>query len=65
MNWLSKKAVSSQNQKKGDSAGYFFFETSEGFFFKSIDGLLSQDKKKSITFNQSPDSRGEKYACGI
>lgn len=64
MNWLSKKAVSSQNQKKGDSAGYFFFETSEGFFFKSIDGLLSQDKKKSITFNQSPDSRGENTPAG-
>ena len=64
MNWLSKKAVSSQNQKKGDSAGYFFFETSEGFFFKSIDGLLAQEKKKSITFNQSPDSRGENIPAG-
>ena len=64
MNWLSKKAVSAQNQKKGDSAGYFFFETSEGFFFKSIDGLLSQDKKKSITFNQSPDTRGENTPAG-
>ena len=49
MNWLSKKAVSASNQKKGDSAGYFFFETSDGFKFKSIDGLLSQKKKKSIT----------------
>jgi hypothetical protein len=64
MNWLSKKAVSSDNQKKGDSAGYFFYETSEGFFFKSIDGLLSQDKKKSIIFNQTPDSRGENIPAG-
>jgi hypothetical protein len=64
MNWLSKKAVSAQNQKNGDSAGYFFFETSEGFFFKSIDGLLAQEKKKSITFNQSPDSRGENIPAG-
>jgi hypothetical protein len=64
MNWLSKKAVSAQNQKKGDSAGYFFYETSEGFFFKSIDGLLSQEKKKSIIFNQSPDSKGENIPAG-
>ena len=64
MNWLSKKSVSSQNQKKGDSAGYFFFETSEGFKFKSIDGLLAQKKKKSIIYTQAPDSRGEKIPAG-
>ena len=64
MNWLSKKAVSEKNQKEGDSAGYFFYETSEGFFFKSIDGLLSQEKKKSIIFNQSPDSNGENIPAG-
>ena len=58
MNWLSKTAVSSENQKKNSSAGYFFYETSEGFKFKSIDGLLSQEKKRSIIYNQSPDSRG-------
>jgi hypothetical protein len=64
MNWLSKKAVSAKNQKQGDSAGYFFYETSEGFFFKSIDGLLAQEKKKSIIYNQSPDSRGESLPSG-
>jgi len=64
MNWLSKKAVSAKNQKSGDSAGYFFFETSEGFKFKSIDGLLAQEKKKSITFNQTPDSRGDNIPAG-
>jgi hypothetical protein len=64
MNWLSKKAVSAKNQKQGNSAGYFFYETSEGFFFKSIDGLLAQEKKKSIIYNQSPDSRGENIPAG-
>lgn len=64
MNWLSKKAVSAKNQKSGNSAGYFFFETSEGFKFKSIDGLLAQEKKKSITFNQTPDSRGDNIPAG-
>ena len=55
MNWLSKRSVSAQNQKSGESAGYFFFETAEGFKFKSIDGLLAQKQKKSIIFNESPD----------
>ena len=64
MNWLSKKAISEKNQKKGDSAGYFFFETSEGFKFKSIDGLLTQEKKKSIIYNQTPDSRGDNIPSG-
>lgn len=64
LNWLSKKAVSAKNQKEGDSAGYFFYETSKGFFFKSIDGLLAQEKKKSIIYNQSPDSRGENLPAG-
>lgn len=64
MNWLSKKSISAASQKKGDSAGYFFFETSEGFKFKSIDGLFSQEKKKSIIYNQSPDSRGNNLPAG-
>ena len=55
INWLSMRSVSAENQKPGETAGYFFYETSEGFFFKSIDGLLSQDKKKSYMYNQSPD----------
>jgi hypothetical protein len=55
LNWLSKTAVSAENQKKGKSAGYFFFETSEGFKFKSIDGLLSQKQKKSIIYTQTAD----------
>jgi len=54
INWLSRKAVSAQNQKKGKSAGYFFFETADGFHFKSIDSLFAQEQKKSIIFNESP-----------
>ena len=55
MNWLCKMSVSAENQKDGDSAGYFFYETADGFKFKSIDGLLGQEQKKSIIFNDSPD----------
>jgi hypothetical protein len=63
INWLSKWSVG-EKQELGVSAGYFFFETSEGYKFKSIDGLLSQDKKKSIIFNNTPDSRGENLPAG-
>ena len=57
MNWLCKKAISSQHQQPGKSAGYFFYETSEGFKFKSIDGLFAQEKKKSIVYNETPDMK--------
>jgi len=53
INWLSRKAISAKNQKKGTSAGYFFYETSKGFHFKSIDSLFSQEQKKSIIFNET------------
>lgn len=64
MNWLSKKAVPNFSSAKGNTAGYFFFETSEGFKFKSIDTLMGQEKKKSIIFNQSPDSGGGSVPSG-
>jgi len=54
INWLSRKAISAKNQKKGKSAGYFFFETADGFHFKSIDSLFAQEQKKSIIFNETP-----------
>tara|TARA_B100000900_G_scaffold73713_1_gene58737 strand:+ start:938 stop:2266 length:1329 start_codon:yes stop_codon:yes gene_type:complete len=53
--WLCNKSVSENNQVLGKSAGYFFYETSEGFFFKSIDGLLDQEPKLKLIFNETPD----------
>jgi hypothetical protein len=44
INKLSTKAVSAENQGSGESAGYFFWETSKGYHFKSIDTLLSGDQ---------------------
>lgn len=64
MNWLSKKAAPNFSEAKGNTAGYFFFETSEGFKFKSIDSMLNQENKKSIIYNESPDSSGEKIPAG-
>ena len=64
INWLSKKGVSSKSQKLGDSAGYFFYETSEGFFFKSIDSLLDQEPKTKMIYNETPDTRGSNIPEG-
>ena len=61
--WLNKfstQAVSSTTQKLGQSAGYFFYETYNGFFFKSIDTLIDQKPKKSFIYNESTDSRGNR-----
>jgi hypothetical protein len=64
MNWLSKKAVPNLPDAPGNTAGYFFYETSEGFKFKSIDTLLGQKSIKSIIYNQTPDSGGTKIPAG-
>jgi len=63
--WLARKSVPKTQKAKGNSAGFFFFETSDGFKFKSIEGLLSDtdpsgSKKsyKSLVNNQTPDGRG-------
>ena len=63
--WLAKKSVPNIPKAIGNSAGFFFFETSQGFKFKSIEGLLSENdpsgKKKeykSYVNNQTPDGRG-------
>lgn len=57
LNWLSKKCAPS-DVTPGKTAGFFFYETAKGYHFKSIDTLLSQEKKKSIIYNETPDSRG-------
>ena len=62
--WLAKKAVP-KGVQKGKTAGFFFYETSDGFKFKSIDGLLSETelgggkkKFKKLVYNQTPDGGG-------
>ena len=59
LNYLSKASVPSTQNSDGNTAGFLFFETSEGYQFKSIDTLLSQEKKKSIIYNETPDNGGK------
>tara|TARA_Y100001970_G_scaffold258133_2_gene337671 strand:- start:2665 stop:3993 length:1329 start_codon:yes stop_codon:yes gene_type:complete len=58
MNWLSKFGVPSKDGESGSTAGFFFWETSEGFKFKSIDTLFAQDSKKRFIYNGTDDGKG-------
>ena len=53
LNLLSKQGI--PENCDGTSAGFLFFETADGYRFKSIEGLFKQKKKKSFVFNNSPD----------
>ena len=55
INWLSKFGVPEKEGKPGDTAGYFFWETSEGYKFKSIDSMFAQEPKKRYIFTSSAD----------
>ena len=41
--WLASKSVPGNVGGKSSTAGYFFFETKEGYHYRSIDSLVSQD----------------------
>ena len=62
---LARKSIPKTKNSKGNTAGFFFFETSDGFKFKSVEGLLSdtepsggKKKYKSLVYNDTPDGRG-------
>lgn len=50
---LAAKSIPDILNAKSNTAGYFFFETSEGYKFKSIDKLLSQKPKKVLVYNNN------------
>lgn len=49
--WLAKRCVPDMQNAKGNFAGYFFYETAEGFKFKSIDKLFLKEPKRKLIFN--------------
>lgn len=50
--WLAKKSVANN---QGKSAGYLFYETYDGFNFRSIDGLFSQNSKGKYIYSNKSD----------
>jgi hypothetical protein len=56
--WLASKGVP---EKSGSgTAGFLFYQTQDGFQFRSIDGLLEQTPKATYTYTQSQDSYDDK-----
>ena len=56
--WLASKSIPEVTSKggtsgKGRAAGYLFFQTRDGYHFKSIDKIFSGTVKKSYIFNNS------------
>ena len=71
MNYFSTLAVPGEGgdggNASGNSAGYLLWETSEGFHFRSVDWLFNNElnpKKKSIIYNETPDSEGANIPAG-
>ena len=56
LNLLSKQGI--PQDKSDGNAGFLFYETSNGYHFKSIEGLFRQDQKKSYVFNNTTDAQG-------
>lgn len=55
--WLASKSVP---ESSGDStAGFVFFQTQDGFQFRSLDSLISQDPKAEYTFTEVNQSSVE------
>ena len=55
--WLASKSIPAQPGE--GTAGYLFFETQDGFQFKSIDGLFSQSYKRKYVLTNTPFKPGE------
>jgi len=49
--WLATRSVPEMQGANKNLAGYFFYETSEGYKFKSIDKLFEQKPKRVLIFN--------------
>ena len=56
--WLASKAAPADG-KKGGTAGYLFYETHDGFNFKSIDKLFQQEPKSNYLYSNTDDNPPE------
>ena len=50
---LASKSTPSQSKTPGILAGFFFYETSEGYKFKSIDTLFAQNPRRKYIANET------------
>ena len=55
INWLSKKSIPLSDGKKGKTAGFMFYQTSDGYHFKSIDSLFAQEHVRRYIYANTPN----------
>ena len=53
--WLASKSIPAKAGDLGGAAGYLFFETHDGFNFRSIDVLFGQEPKNRYIYNNTQD----------
>ena len=53
LTWLASKSVPAKVGGKSATAGYFFFETKDGYHFRSVDSLISSEPYE-IEYTYSP-----------
>ncbi len=66
LSWLCPKAQPLKEGKVGGTSGFFFYETYDGYKFKSVDGLLAQTgelESKKLQSQQSPTRAIETYTA--
>lgn len=51
--WLSSKSVPTDTDSQ---AGFFFYQTKDGFQFRSIDSLINQEKKATYRYSSAVES---------
>ena len=54
--WLASKSVPAEAGKIGGAAGYLFYETHDGFNFRSIDALFKQPPKGNYLYSNTEDN---------
>ena len=57
--WLASKSIPAQAGKVGGSAGYVFYETYDGYNFRSLDALAEQESKGNYLFSNTDDIPSE------
>lgn len=54
--YLASRSIPNVPNANENLAGYFFFETADGYKFKSIDGLLAAKPKRILIYNELIES---------
>ena len=51
--WLASKSAPNSSGKSAGAAGFLFYQTRDGLFFKSIDDIFSQESTKKFIYNDT------------